>query len=161
MKKRASRTWMLFGVVAAAAVGAVAGYAYFTATGTGAGSATVGSDTPLTITGGSVAGLTPGAPGKQVSFSIANAAANGSQNLGKVSISSIVVSKAVGAVGSCTASDFSVSDGSAAVGTIGPGATYSSDSTTEPTIAMIESGSNQDGCKSASLSFTLSAGQGS
>jgi hypothetical protein len=146
-------------VLAVAAAVAVGGYAYFSTTGSGSGSATVGSNTALTITQtNTISGLVPGGSAKSVEYSIDNTAGNGVQNLGKVTISNIAIDSSHATAG-CQASWFSANAPSTAVGTIADGGTFdsTSDATTEPSIQMDDSGTNQDSCKGATVSFDLSA----
>lgn len=162
MKRIFKRKRVVFlAVLAVAAVTAVAAFAYFTTTGSGTGTATVGSDTALTIVQtGSTTGLTPAGGAKTVAYTITNATGNGAQNLGVVSISNISVD-ATHATAGCQASWFIPTAAADPVGTILDGATYTSTASTQPTVFMVNSGTNQDSCKGATLSFDLSAAAGS
>lgn len=141
-------------------IAVVAAVAYFTTTGSGTGSASVGTSTALTVTQtGSVSNLTPGSAAQPVAYSISNPSGKGNQNLGKVSITGVTVTPTTG--NTCTSSNFQVTTAGSAIGTINDGATYNSITATQPTVQMIDTGLNQDGCQGASLSFTLSAAQGS
>jgi len=152
---------VLVSALAAAAVAAVAAYAYFTTTGSGTGSAGVGTNTALTITQtGSITGLTPAGPSSAVAYTITNAAANGDQNLGKVTVSNIAVDSAHQTAG-CQASWFAATAPTSAVGTINAGTTYTSVAGTEPSVQMNESGTNQNACEGATLTLTLSGAAGS
>lgn len=89
MKKFTKRTWILFGVVAVAAVAAVGGYAYWTATGTGQGSATVGtSANNIYVRGTSATTLTPGGPTSTVSFTAKNFA-NFAQSISRIDLETV------------------------------------------------------------------------
>jgi hypothetical protein len=69
------RTYVLAGVVAVAAISAVGGYAYWTSSGTGQGSATTGTDTKWEVTSdvATVANaLTPGGPSETVKYRVKN-----------------------------------------------------------------------------------------
>lgn len=145
-------------VAAAAAVGA---YAYFTSTGSGTGSANVGSHVALTITQtNTISGLVPDNTPHPVEYTIDNTGQDFEQNLGDVTISNITVDAAHAGAG-CQSSWFKANAPSAAVGTIPASQTYTSDATTEPSVEMDESGSNQSSCEGATLTLTLSAAQGS
>jgi len=161
-------------VLAVAAIGAVAGYAYFTASGTGTGSATVGSSTPWAVgqagsTGGS---LYPDASigGANVQTKTYHVKNNGSgnQHLAQVAISvanndgSAWFAQADNTKPACTKNDFSV--GAAAVGstytdtslagTFTPG----QDKTTgSVTVEMIDNGANQDNCQGVTVPLYFSA----
>ena len=156
--KSRGRVIVSLGVLAAMAI-AGAAIGYFTTTGSGTGTATVGSSTTLTIVQtGSISGLTPDGPAQPVTYTIANPSANGDQNLGVVSatVSSVTT------VGSntCAASNFSTSSAGSAVGTISAGSTFSSSAATEPTVQMTDTGTNQDGCQGATVNLTLTAAPG-
>ena len=61
-------------VIAIAAISAVGAFAYWTTTGSGSGSATVGTDAGLIVTGTTEGLQRPGGPSQTVSFTVANAA---------------------------------------------------------------------------------------
>ena len=154
--KSRKRTIASLGVVAAMGI-AGAAIAYFTSTGSGTGTATVGSSTALTITQtGSISGLTPGGPLASVAYTINNTSA-GSQKLGVVSVTGLSVSPSA-----CATSNFTTLPATTPVGTIIGGGTFTSlvNTPTGPTVQMIDSG-NQDACQNAVVTLTLSAAQGS
>ena len=70
------------GVAVVAAVGA---YAYYTTTGSGSGSATVGSSSALTLHGTTSGLLYPGGPARTVSFTVDNPSP-GRQRVGTISL---------------------------------------------------------------------------
>ena len=143
-------------VVAAAAT--VGGYAYFTSSGSGVGSATVGTSTALTITQtNTISGVLPDSAPHTVAYSIDNTAQSFAQNLGKVTVTNIATSDPT----NCLASWFSANAPTNAVGTIPAGSTYNSNANTQPSIQMNDNGTNQDACKGATLTLTLNAAQGS
>lgn len=147
-----------------AAVGAVAAYAGFSSQGSGAGTATVGTSTPLTIAQtNAITGLLPGSTAEPVEYSIVNASGNGAQNLGLVTASITSVSGGSNTPSVCTASNFQVTAATVPVGTIADGATFdsTSDTASEPKVQMVETGTNQDGCEGATVHLTLSAAEGS
>jgi hypothetical protein len=149
--------------IAVAASMAVGAYAWFSSTGTGSGSATVGTSTPWAVTTLSATGgpLTPGGPTESITYKVKNNS-TGYQNLANVAIS---VANSDGSawtsVAGCSKSDFSIdSAGSgttyndtALAGDIAPGATV----TGSISLAMLDSGTNQDGCKNATVPLYLSA----
>ena len=159
------RNRKLVALMATLALGAtaVAGYAYFTSTGAGYGSATVGTSTAwdvdtLTASG---APLTPDGPIQTVGYTVKNNS-SGQQNLANVAIK---VANSDGtpwtSVLGCSASDFSI--GSQAAGAtfndvaqaanLAAGAT----ATGSVTIQMVDSGANQDACKDATVPLYLYA----
>jgi hypothetical protein len=163
MKRFMNKKVAAIGLAAGLALGgAGAAFAYFTSTGSGPGSASVGSASTLTVTQtGSISGLTPGSGAVPFTYTITDPTADGGQNLGIVSATNLVITQALGAVGSCTSADFTLTPAGSAVGSIVAGATYTSVTATEPTIAMNETGVNQDGCENATIAVTLSAASGS
>ena len=144
-----------------AAVAAVGAYAYFTSTGSGTGSASVGSHVALTITQtNTISGLVPDGSAHTVAYTIDNTANTFAQNLGDVTVSNIAVD-ATHATAGCLATWFSANAPTDPVGTIAASSTYTSDSTTQPSVQMNESGTNQSSCEGAALTLTLSGAQGS
>ena len=150
------------GLVTAAAL-AIGAYAYFTSTGNGSGSATVGTSSTWAVTTLSATGgpLTPGGPTESITYKVKNNS-TGYQRLGSVAIS---VANSDGSawtsVSGCSASDFSIdgasagatSNDTAQVANLAPGAT----ATGTIVLQMVDSGSNQDGCKGATVPLYLSA----
>ncbi len=157
-------------VALAAAIGA---YAYFTSTGSGSGSAAVGTSAAWQVNTDAYTGgpLTPGggsATYESVKYRVKNND-SGHQNLANVNIK---VANADGSswasVAGCSAGDFQLSvDGgstwgaagaavndTALAGNLAPGAT-TADGTI--VIRMVDSGSNQDGCKNATVPLYLAA----
>ena len=163
MKRFMNKKVVAIGLAAGITLGAAgAAFAYFTSTGSGPGAASVGTASPLTVTQtNTISGLTPGSGAVPFEFTIADPTADGGQNLGIVSATDLVITQATDAVGTCTAADFTLTPGADPVGSIVAGDTYTSDASTEPTIAMNETGVNQDGCENATIAVTLSAAAGS
>jgi len=153
---------LVVGIAVAAAL-SVGAYAYFTSTGNGSGSASVGTSTTWAVTTLPATGgpLTPGGPTESITYKVKNNS-TGYQNLASVALS---VANADGsawsAVSGCSKNDFSI-DGASAGATfndtaqaadLAPGAT----ATGSITLQMVDSGSNQDGCKGATVPLYLSA----
>lgn len=149
--------------IAVAASMAVGAYAWFTSTGTGSGTATVGTSTIWAVATQAATGgpLTPGGTTDSIVYTITNNS-TGYQKLANVAIS---VANSNGsawtAVAGCSKSDFSIDSASAGTtyndtalaGDIAPGATV----TGSINLAMVDSGTNQDGCKNATVPLYLSA----
>ena len=142
MKRFAKRQWTLVAVAAVvAALAAFGAYAYWTASGTGTGTASVGTDSGVTIvvtdTG---AALYPGGSAT-VTFHVHNN-----------SSSAVMVGKVVqdgpvtGLPGGCSAGDFSFGD--VTLNESVPGSGDGADHT--GTLSMANTGSNQDACKNSS-----------
>jgi hypothetical protein len=148
MKRFGKRTWVLLAVLCVAVVGAVGGYAYWTTTGNGTGSGTVGSAGQYTVTVSFASGqLHPGGS-VPVSGTITN---NTSSDL---QVSS-VTEQGVTANNGCTASWFHFSGtvtGGTQTLTAGGGSTgYTG------TLSMDETGTNQDACQGATVDLTVHA----
>lgn len=138
-------------VATIAAIGGGVAYAYWTSTGTGTGSATTGTSTAFVVASSAATGgaLTPGGPTDSVAFTVTNPG-TGSQNL-----SSVVVTVADSAgtawtsVAGCSAADYTVGTPviTGGYGQIAPAGVKSG----TVTITMNNLGSNQDGCKLATV----------
>jgi hypothetical protein len=162
-KKRA-----LIGIVASLAIVAVA-VAYWTTTGTGTGTGTAGTDADNVSVSGTVTGLlTPGGPGRTVSFTAANPA-NFNQSISNIHLVSVDAyptatdrtdgtNELAGCGGTNSgSSDFSMSDvpvTPSTDGDIAPGATAQVISASG-TLSMNNLDSNQDACKDAFLKLTF------
>lgn len=139
-------------LVAAVAVAAVSGglaFAYWTSTGTGAGSAATGASTDFTVTSIAAVGpaLTPGGAAQTVGFTVANASP------GSLDLSSVVVTianpdgTAWVAVPGCSAADYAIASPTIVYGQIAPGTGV--DGTV--TVAMNDLATNQDACKTVTV----------
>lgn len=144
--------------IAAFAVVAIAGsaFAYFTTSGEGTGSAAVGTSQEVTVTQvGSVTNLQPGGTAQAVDFAIHNPLTT-KQFVSKVTVSiSSVEGENITAETPCTAADFKLTQPTAINKDLASGETKFSPS--GATIAMIDSESNQDGCKEATVNLSFSA----
>jgi hypothetical protein len=148
MSRKFNKKTAAITVVAVLAVSAAA-FGYWTTTGGGTGTGTVGSDTTRTVTGTIAAGLTPG--GSEAVTLTANKDANTTYRIG--AITGIVTATSNNG-GTCSSSDFHFT---------GPGADETvvagtgTQALTSGSVAMDNTSANQDGCKGASLSVALSA----
>lgn len=143
-------------IVTAALVlgGGGAAFAYWTAQGTGTGTATTGDSTPFTVTSTtSGLALTPGGPGQTVSFTVRNPG-TGSQYLTSVAVT---VANLDGTpwtrVANCSASDYSITNVSVPNLQIASLGSFVGSAT----ITMNNLNANQDGCKLASVPLYFSA----
>ncbi len=148
---------VLVATTAVVALGSTAAFAYFTSTGTGGGSATVGSATPWLVTVNSVTGgpLFPGTGSETVSYTVTNNG-TGPANLLSVTaaINSDVNGDVPGTATGCKAVWFSANGISGApAGVLAPGGTNSGTFN----ITMLDSGTNQDVCEGTSPTFTITA----
>ena len=177
LKKIGRRSWILLAVFLVAVIAAVGGYAYWTSTGTGTGSATVGTDAANLVVTGTTSGLLyPAGPGRTVSFTAANPASF-NQSIAKIHLVSIEACTAAYSGGVCGGSVIagcgSINNG--AIANAGTNDFYMGDVTVNPatdgkivsgataqvlatagTVAMNDTSANQDACKLASLKLTLS-----
>ena len=147
MKRFGKRTWVLLAVVSAAVVAAVGGYAYFTTTGTGTGSATVGTDSGVTLHATTAGLLYPGGPSRTVSFTVDNPS-NGHQWVGTIHLVTVDTG-----VAGCSGADFTMPDVLAGQN-VAPGSGTAITATGQ--LSMADNG-NQDACKNASLTLNLSS----
>ena len=131
----------LLAVLVVAAVAAIGGYAYFSSTGSGSGTAGVGSSTPVTLSSAGVTGLYPGGTSVPVTVSIQN---TGGGNEYVDTISGTVADNA-----GCLGSWFTVAPVTYQ-NTVAPGKTVSASPTT---VTLNESGSNQDACQGKTMTI--------
>jgi hypothetical protein len=162
MKKIGKRGLIPLALSLVAVIAAVGGYAFFTSTGTGSGTGSVGTSTAWQVTADAAVGaaLTPGGSSQTVGYHVKNNS-TGFQSLANVAIKVANSNGTVWtAVAGCSKDDFNVGAGAgttfndvALAGNIAPGATV--DGTI--TLSMVDTGSNQDGCKLATVPLHLSA----
>lgn len=126
-------------------------YAYWTQGGTGSGTAGTGTTANLTITQTStVAGLAPGAPAQPLSGTITN------PNDGTVHVASVTAAlSSTGLPAGCTTADYQIND---AVSTVDADvASGASANWSGPSIQMVNSATNQDACKTATVTITYTS----
>src|SRR5262245_12150725 len=141
------RVVVLAVVAAVAAIGATA-FAYFTTTGSGTGSASVGTSSAVALHGTTVNTLYPGTS-TEVDFTVDNPA-SGNPFVGTVKLDSVTTDPAHSG---CTMSDFTMQD--VLVNHNFPSGNGQSVTPTG-TLAMADNG-NQDACKGAPLTLHLSS----
>lgn len=132
-------------------------YAYWTTTGSGAGSATTGTTSDFTITNAATTGtaLSPNGPTQTATFNVHNPG-SGAQKANTVVVS---IANSDGtpwtAVSGCSASDYSVGGELADVShsiTVNQVLAAGGDSTQQSvTVKMLDTGSDQNGCKGAAV----------
>jgi hypothetical protein len=144
MRKFSKKQYLVAGAAAViVAAGTGAAYAYWSSTGGGSGTASVGAGTnDLVAAGDASTALVPGGS-SAIDFTITNTNTTTSEHY-----TSVTYSIDTGVVG-CLASDFTIS-GLPGAATIAAGATAH----TAATIAMADTGVSQDACKSADLAIT-------
>ena len=171
---RGSRRRLVGVLVAGCAVLAVAGaaFAYFTASGSGNGSATVGSSSPWNVAvstssatfSGSLTAIYPGEGTEYIPFTIANAG-NGNQKLAS-DTPSIMTNSSTGDaetisgadISGCTATWFNVSNDSSnpslANVDLTPGSSYSG----KVDVTMTDASTDQGACQGKAPGVTVTAG---
>lgn len=164
------RTLVLLGVMVVAIAAAFGAYAYFTTTGSGTGSATVGTSSNLVLAGTTVDTLYPGTS-TEVDFTAKNNSP-GHQQLGTIYLASVVACDSAFVAGVCSGSEIptceSVDPGN--VGDAGTSQFYMADVvsnqdfpaggspqtvTATGTLTLHNLGVSQDQCKSAKLLLNL------
>jgi hypothetical protein len=145
---RLSKKFAAIAIASTVAVTGTAAFAFFTATGSGNGTATVGTSSPWTVSTGVTTGnaLLPGSGSQSVAYTVTNASAGG-QSVGSVIVSVVGTTN-------CPASNFAVNNAgnSTALGAytgaqVKPGSAV---------VTMLETGLNQDLCKSTSPALLIS-----
>jgi hypothetical protein len=141
-------------VVALLAVSGTA-LGYWTASGTGSGTAGVGTVAGVSVVQyGSTGGLVPGGAAQPISFTIHNAGS--SQYITSVTITISGVTGGGNAHGGCQASDFSLANATVSIGADLANGDHDYTST-GATVSMANSASNQDDCKGASVTLGFAA----
>jgi hypothetical protein len=155
-RHRSKRRLLVIGGIVTALV-AVSGTAlgYWTTSGTGSGTADVGTIPGVSVVQfGATGGLVPGGAAQPISFTIHNAGT--SQYITSVAIVVSGVSGGGNAHGGCQATDFSIAGGTVAIGADLANGDHDYTST-GATISMANTGSNQDDCKGASVTLGFTA----
>jgi hypothetical protein len=152
MSQTKKRLGVVASMLAVLLLGGGVAFAYWTTTGGGTGNASVGTDVHVTVAQTAVSGLVPGGPAVPLDFTVTN------PGTGPETISGVNVVVAVSAHpnGACSASDFVVTQpniGGASEIYAGDAAAFDSVDT-GAAISMTDTGSNQDGCKGATLQLT-------
>jgi hypothetical protein len=170
--RRLRRKRTIAAVLFLAGVGAVGGYAYFSASGSGTATATVGTSSALTLHGTASGTLYPGLS-TTVSFTADNPS-SGSERIGTIHLASVVACDTAFVAGACpsgheVASCESIDDGS--VGNAGASDFYMADVaanqnvasgngqsiTATGTLTMNNLATSQDTCKSTNLLLSLTS----
>jgi hypothetical protein len=136
---------------AAVLVGGGVAVAYWTTTGAGTGTATAGTTDAFTITQTtSPTGLYPGGPAQNLSISVTNPGSSAAQ------ITTLTATPTSTDQPGCDAGDFEVVVSGIPTTTIAPGGSQAF--TNVATVALTETGNNQDACKNAvvTISYAVS-----
>jgi hypothetical protein len=141
------RLWVLGAIVALVIVGAAV--AYFTSTGSGTGTASVGTAQAVTLHGTTTTTLYPGTS-SEVDFTVDNPSP-GTQRVGTIHLASVTTDAAHS---TCDTSAFTMPDVTANQSfPNGNGQTV----TATGTLTMADNGTNQDGCQGAPLTLNLTS----
>jgi hypothetical protein len=127
-----------------AAVAAFAAYAYFSSTGSGTGSASVGASSTIQLSSPAVGTLYPGGPAVPVTVSIHNPG-SGNEFVGTISGT---VADNTGCLGSWFTVDPITYDTSVVAGDT---------ATASTNVRMVESNTNQDACQSKTVTINWSS----
>jgi hypothetical protein len=150
--KLKQRKFVVLAVLVVGAIAAVGGYAFWTQGGTGTGSAATGTTASITVNQTSVvSGLSPGGSAQALSGNFDN------PNAGPVLVTDVsanVTGTSAGA--SCDASNFAITGSPTAVGTSIPSG-LGVGSWSGMTVAMLETGVNQDACKNVTVDISYTA----
>jgi hypothetical protein len=161
-ERRRSRRRAMIVVVPTLAGVFIAGtaFAYWTTSGSGTGTTTSGTGQSVTVTqtGTVPSGLAPGGADQGVSFKITNPKASPQRIASvQISVASVVkTSDGTAAVG-CSASDFNITQPATLNADVPNGDTNFTAVATGAAIHMVESGSNQDGCKNTTVNLAFAA----
>ncbi len=149
MRKLSRTALVAGGLVATMALGGIA-YAFFSANGSGTGSATVGSSTTVTLAGTITGTLYPAGAPASVDVLVTNPG-SGSQHVGDVHLASISTDAAH------STCDLSVSGVNAAFSmsdiTVGTTLAASAHTTVSGSLQMNDTGVSQDNCQLAPLTL--------
>jgi hypothetical protein len=152
-RKKTRRTTKVIALAAALVITGGAAFAWWTAGGSGSGSASTGTVSAVTVVQTSVvSGLAPGVSAQTLSGTF-NDPNSGPVYVGTVTVSIGSVTKAVGApAGTCDNTDYTLSNNPL---TYNAEVLANDTSTwTGPAIAFNNKASNQDGCKGATVNLT-------
>jgi hypothetical protein len=155
LSKRKKIAVLLGASVIAVGGGGIA-YAYWSTSGTGtgtAGTADGASDLVITQTS-TISGLAPGVAAQTITGAVKNNAKS-SAHVTSVTVSIASVTTAAGAVGACSAADYTLTGATMTVNTdiaSGKAADF-----TGATIAFNNTASNQDGCKGATVALAYTS----
>ena len=151
--KRRARLLVVVAIVGCAAIGAGAAYAYWTTGGSGTGTAGTGTTVAVTVVQtSSAAGLYPGG-------SVSLSGNFNNPNSGAVYVTGVTAAvhafstQPDGAKPACTEADFSITGTSNVPGSVASGNGVGS--WTGLTLNMLNTGANQDNCKSLSGSIQI------
>ena len=151
MRKFSKKQYLAAGAAAViVAAGAGVAFAYWTSTGTGSGTATTGTDGGWTVVVDSIDlhNLSPNGPSDTVTFHVTNAG-TGVQNLA----STVASVTGTSAGPDCTAANFTTGPTTITYGDVAASATV----TGTFDVQMIDTGDDQDLCKSVTVNLKVDA----
>jgi hypothetical protein len=152
MRRFSRKALVAGGLVAPLGLGGIA-FAYFTSTGAGHGSATVGESSPVELTQtNTLSDMFPGSAAQDIDLNVDNPG-GGNEYVGTVSISIDPLSLPAG----CSAGWFTITN-AAVADNVSPGATHAYlGADTGASIKLDESGGSQDACQGADLVLDFSS----
>ena len=155
MNIRLKRSTLVIGAAAAVVVvSSGAAVAFWTTSGSGTGTAGIGTSGTVTVTqtGTAISGLFPGGTAQPINFTVSNAT-TGPLYVSGVAVAVSSVTNQSSGPNACTAADFAIVQPTWTAGDIAAGST----ATGTATIRMVNAGSNQDACKSATVNLAFTA----
>lgn len=145
--KRHRKKWAVgAAALVIASLAAVGAYAYFTAGGSGTGTASVGTVTNIELSGSTTGTLYPEGPAGDVAITVHNPG-SGSQYVDKVQLAGVDPSDA-----SCDATAFSMPEV-----TVGQTIAAGGSVVVHGALSMADNGSNQNDCQGNSLTLNLTS----
>ena len=146
---------ILAGIATIAITGGSA-IAYWTTGGTGTGSAAVGTSTAVLVTqDGTILALTPGSTPQAINFKINNTTATNQTVTSVVVAITGVTGPNISVAFPCAPGDFDLVQPTATYGDLTPGVHPYSPS--GATLQLLNTASNQDGCKNATVALSIVA----
>ncbi len=149
---------ILAGVATIAITGGTA-FAYWTTSGSGTGTAAVGTSAPVTVNqkaGTTITNLTPGSLAQPIDFTIDNTATF-NQTITTVTVSIVSITNQSTGPNPCTAADFSIVQPVFPYGDLTPGEHDFLSGDTGATLQLKNTASNQDACKGATVNLKFNA----
>ena len=152
MDRLKKRRFVVVALLLVGAIAAVGGYAFWTQSGSGSGSAAVGTTSSITVNQTStISGLYPGGPAQALSGNFDN------PNTSPVLVSTVAATVTGTSAGAaCDASNFAVTGSPTTVNASIPSGSGVG-AWSGMTLKMLETGVNQDACKSVTVNISYTA----
>ena len=150
--KRKRRRLMILALLVVGVIAATGAYAYWTQSGSGSGNASTGTTSSITVNQTStVTGLFPGGPAQALSGNFDN------PNTSPVLVQTVAASVTGTSAGaSCGAANYAIAGSPATVNSSVPSGNGVG-SWSGMTLRMVDTGSNQDACKNATVTIAYTS----